>query len=287
MKGARYLYFPCLSWKGREQGALFMTYMAGPIHGGVDAEFIGNAQAWKKQYPAIKRAMASGCSSGAYNAVQPDYRIFPYKKFRDRNGNDVDRAHDGLPHSRMYWEVECDHRDVVGLREHGAKLMNRSKYTRLFLGASISKPDKGDSSYEAAIVLWGKDITNDTITVRDAVSFGTRDLSDEAKQSWREHRANRLPAVVDWRRPANADATPEEVVSPTPVEWLLKVPFAGLLLNVMTGKRNSNGEHEYFLDALDGLEDIEIDLLELSFTIWNKSPAGEEGQSSDNEEEDP
>ena len=58
--------------------------------------------------------------------------------------------------------------------------MNRSPYTRLFLGAIISEPDE-DSSYEAGIVLWGKDEQDDTISVFDAVSFGTKDLSDETK----------------------------------------------------------------------------------------------------------
>ena len=264
LKRARYLFFPSLSWQGRKQGALFMTYMPGPTHGGVDAKFIHMAENWIHGSHALESVLGTGFSSGASNAVQPDHRIFPFKKYRDRNGNDTDRAHKDLPNTRMYWEVEYDHRDVVGLRQHGAKLMNRSPYTRLFLGATISKADEVDSSYEAAIVLWGKDNADDTISVLDAVSFGTRDISEETKQEWSEHRANRLPVVgiEQWRRPADADAALVKLVSPTPEEWLLRVPFTGLLYKVVSGKRNADGDYEYLLDTLgDDLNDMEVDLL--------------------------
>ena len=278
LKKARYLFFPTLTWNGRRRGALFMTYMPGPTHGGVDAKFIHMAENWINKNPAIETVLGTGCSSGASNAVQPDHRIFPFKKYRDRNGNDIDRAHKDLPHTRMYWEVEYDHRDVVGLRQHGAYLMKRSPYTRLFLGATVSKPDEVDSSYEAAIVLWGKDDNNDTISVLDAVSFGTKDLSEQTKQDWSEHRANRLPAVGinQWRRPARAGATPVELVSPTPEQWLLKVPCNGLLYKVMTGKKNANGDYQYIVDTLgDDLNDMDVDLLRMSYTIYMKTSAGE------------
>ena len=45
LKKAHYIFFPSLTWKGREQGALFLTYMPGPTHGGVDAN-----STWQLQY---------------------------------------------------------------------------------------------------------------------------------------------------------------------------------------------------------------------------------------------
>lgn len=279
LKRARYLFFPTLTWNGRRQGALFMTYMPGPTHGGVDAKLIHMAENWINKNSAIETVLGTGCSSGASNAVQPDHRIFPFKKYRDRNGNDIDRAHRDLPHTRMYWEVEYDRRDVVGLRQRGANLMKRSPYTRLFLGATVSQSDEVDSSYEAAIALWGKDSANDTISVLDAVSFGTKDLFEETKQDWSEHRANRLPAVGinQWRRPAHAGVTPVELVSPTPEQWLLKVPFTGLLYRVMTGKKNADADYQYIVDTLsDDLNDMDVDLLRMSYTIYTKTAAGED-----------
>jgi hypothetical protein len=71
---------------------------------------------------------------------------------------DVNRRHEDEPHTRMYFDVEYGHRDVVKLRQHGKKLMNCTPYTRLFLGVSISKSwNVADpSTCEPAIVLWGK-----------------------------------------------------------------------------------------------------------------------------------
>ena len=142
--------------------------------------------------------------------------------------------------------------------------MNRSSYTRLFLGAFISKPDRVDSSYEAAIVLWGKDNESDSIAVLDAVSIGTKDLSVETKELWKRQRASCLPGVDggDWRRPASAGATPVKLVSPTPEEWLVRVPYAGLLYKVTVGKGAADGNYKYLLDNVDhDLSDMEIDLL--------------------------
>ena len=69
-------------------------------------------------------------------------------------------------------------------------------YTQLFLGATVSKPDAEDSSYEAAIVLWAKDEDeDDTIKVLDVVSFGIKHLSEEVKNHWSEYCASQLLAV--------------------------------------------------------------------------------------------
>lgn len=288
MKMARYLFFPSVACNGH-RGALFMTYMPGPIHGTVDVKFHGDAESWLSAQTAVTKFLNTGCSSGAHNAVQPDHRIFPFKKYRDRNGNDVDKAHKTLPHTRMYWEVEYDHRNIVELRQHGAKLMRRTPYTRLFLGVTISKPDDADLSlYEAAIILWGKDNADDTISVLEAVSFGTRDLCEETKYSFSTDRQDRLPAVGrdQWRRPENAGANPVAFLSPPPQQWLLQVPFTGLLYKVMTGKRNQHGDREYLLDTLSEGEvsDMAVDLLAMSYRIYMTADAAM-GDSSEEENE--
>jgi hypothetical protein len=293
-KKARYLFFPTISWR-EHRGALFVTYMPGPAHGGVDAYFIGEAQSWRTSCAAVETVLDSGCSSGAHNAVQPDHRFFPYRKYRDKNGNDKDKAHHGLPHTRMYWEIEYDHRKIGELRQHGANLMRRTPYTRLFLGATISKPDPGDDDkYEAAIVLWGKadDGAAATISVLDAVSFGTRGLSDATKAEYSKIRQDRLPEVgADaWRRPDNADETPVVLASPTtPGQWLLHVPFTRLLYKVMTGKRKPDEDrtYEYLLDTLcEGeVKDLVVDLLRMSYSVYMKTNAAVRDDESNDENE--
>jgi hypothetical protein len=289
MKKADYLFLPSICWQGRS-GALFMTYMPGPIDGSVDVRFHLDAEKWRDGHDGLSLALNSGCSSGAHNAVQPDYRLWPNPKYRDKNGNDEDRAHKGLPHTRLYWEIEYNHRKVVALSEHGAKLMRRSDYTRFFIGATISEPDDVDAAYEAAIVLWGKDDSTNEISVLEAVSFGTKDLSDETKEAYSKSQRARLPAVgVDeWRRPENAGALPVERPTPTPEEWLLRIPSKGILYKVMTGKRNQDGDRTYFWDTLaeNEIGDMVVDLLRMSYGINLQSVPIGTGDSTDEENED-
>ena len=263
-----------------------MTYMPGPVHDSVDVRFHLDAETWRDGHDGLSLALNSGCSSGAHNAVQSDYRLWPNPKYRDRNGNDKDRAQKDLPHTRLYWEIEYDHQKVVELSEHGAKLMRRSDYTRFFIGATISKPDDIDALYDAAVVLWGKDDSTNEISVLEAVSFGAKDLSDEMKEAYSQTRQARLPAVgVDgWRRPENAGALPVERLTPTPEEWLLRIPAKGILYKVMTGKRNQDGERKYFWDTLAENEvgDMVIDLLRMTYGI---SFQNETGDSTDEEDE--
>jgi len=280
IKSASYLYLPYLSWEEEDVGALFITYMPGPVHGAIDAVFHGDAQNWRKTaHRALRSIIATGCSSGAHNAVQPDFRVMPNPNNKDRNGNDVDRAHKDVPHTRLYWEIECDHRKIVDLRRHGAFLMGRTEHARFFVGATISKPDPNDRSFEAAMVLWGKNESNE-VSVLQAVSFGTKDLSDETKKQCKtQHSVNQaLPAVQDaaWRGPPDAGALPEMMPDPTPAAWLLCVPTSGLLYKVMIRQPAQEGQQEdrwaYFLDTLGDnvvVKDVEIDLMEMALAIKN------------------
>jgi hypothetical protein len=235
-----------------------MTYMPGPVHGAVVVTFREQVGSWRYAQTATANMLYRGCSSGGYSSggyssVQPDHRILPFRRYRDKNGNDVDTAHKGLPHTRFYLEVEYDHRNIVQLRQHGVELMGSTPYARLFLRVTTSKSNNDDpsSSYEAAIVLWGKSDANDTISVLDAVSFGTLDLSERSRRLYSEIRQDSLPAVETsrWRRPGNAWHMPVVLTSPTPQEWLQHVPFTGLLYKV-SGTISANGADEYLLSTL-------------------------------------
>jgi hypothetical protein len=151
---ARFLLIPRLYYEGRSQSALFLTYMPGPEHGSVDGSFADDFGAWRRRYPVLLKYFVSGQSSGGYGHHQPDKRLFPKKKFRDRQGRDIDRGNKDQPYSRFLWEVEYENKDPAELRQRG-KVYMRCKYTRLFLAAKFYAPD-GNGEFEASIVLWGK-----------------------------------------------------------------------------------------------------------------------------------
>jgi hypothetical protein len=157
--------------------------------------------------------------------------------------------------------------------------MGRTEYTRFFVGATISKPDPNDRSFEAAMVLWGKNESNE-VSVLQAVSFGTKNLSDETKKQYKtQYSVNQaLPAVQDtaWRRPPDAGVLPEMMPDPTPAAWLLCIPASGLLYKVMIRQPAQEGQQEdrwaYFLDTLGDdvvVKDMEIDLMEMALAIKN------------------
>jgi hypothetical protein len=69
----------------------------------------------------------------------------------------------------------------------------KSPYNRLYLAAKIYGPDLVDGKTEAAIVLWGRtgtgggnndDDDDDDIKVIEAISFGTKDLSEKHKNEF-------------------------------------------------------------------------------------------------------
>ena len=81
---ARFLLIPRLYYEGRSQSALFLTYMPGPEHGSVDGSFADDFGAWRRRYLVLLKYFVSGQSSGGYGHHQPGKRLFPKKKFRDR-----------------------------------------------------------------------------------------------------------------------------------------------------------------------------------------------------------
>ena len=100
-------------------------------------------------------------------------------------------------------------------------------------------------------MLWGK-VTqgSDEVTVVEAVSFGTKDLSDDHKNEFSTNRHDRLVGVRpdQWRRPLlNGD--PHSVPATTPADWILAVPFEPLLYRVTTEKQN-DGTRPYLVDVL-------------------------------------
>lgn len=206
----------------------------------------------------MQKYFVSGQRLGGYRLHQPDKRLFSKKKFRGRNGRDVDKGNKNLPYSRFHWEVEYDNRDPVELHQRG-KVYMKCKYTRLFLGAKFYAPD-GNGEFEASIVLWRKITPNsDVITVVEAVSFGTKDLSDDHKSEFFASRHDRLVGVRpdQWRRPHPVE-NPDDG---TPAAWMLTVPFQGMVYKVTT-ERQTDGTRPYLADQLeDGeLGDLTIDL---------------------------
>lgn len=263
---ARFLLFSQIGRPGR-RGAFFVTYITGPYHGAVDGCFQDDFGAWKRSDHALS-GLSSGVSSGGKTHSQPDRRIFPRKSRRDIHGNDVDRSNKHLPYTRLIWEIEYGDRDPIELRQHGKKMMG-SVYNRLFLGAKFSAFD-ADGRFEAAIVLWGKPDghdNGDTISVIDAVSFGTKNLSDDTKTEFCEHRADRLIGVREdqWFRPTSAGETPPlNLPEVTPEQWMLRIPYRGLLYKMGAAEKDDDGQFQYLLDVLgdDGvIRDVPINLL--------------------------
>ena len=134
-------FFPELSAAGGSS-ALFTTYMPGPEHGAIDSAFAGEIWVWIRQYPVLHNHFATGHNSGGYGHYQPDNRLFPPKRFRDRQRRDADKHNKGLPYSRLICEVEYKNRDPVKLRQRGMVYYMKRKYTRLFLGAKLYAPDE-------------------------------------------------------------------------------------------------------------------------------------------------
>ena len=245
---ARFLLFPELSAAGGSS-ALFLTYMVGPQHGVIDGAFAREIGVWMQQYPVLDNHVVWWRNSGGYGRCQPDYCLFPKIEFRDRQGRDADERNEGFPYSRLIWEVEYKNRDPVKLRQRGMVYME-SKYTRLFLGVQLYAPDES-GEFESAIVLWGK-VTqgSDEVTVVEAVSFGTKDLSDDHKNEFSTNRHDRLVGVRpdQWRRPL-LNGNPRRRPATTPADWILAVPFEPFLYRVTTGKQN-DGTRPYLVDVL-------------------------------------
>lgn len=273
MDPARFLLVPASSKNG---AALFITYMPGPEHGSIGGAFSDLLGAWRRRFPILQKYFVTGQSSGGYGHFQPDRSIYPTKKFRDRQGRDMDRAKKGLPYSRLVCEVEYMNRDPVGIRQRGKRYMG-NQYTRMFLATKFYEPDENDG-YEAAIVLWGKANESNEISVFDAVSFGTIDLSDNHKNDFFEHRQDRLLGVQSnqWRRcPAIGVAAASSTIA---------IPYSGVLYKV-TKERQECGNRPYLLD---GIEDGEIEDLTIDLQYLREQFEGtlNEEDDSDDEEED-
>jgi hypothetical protein len=231
---AKYLFFPNIDYAGETLSALFITYMPGPEHGAADAYVNRRISVWWEGSPVLEKILNGGLSSGSYRNPQPDSRIFPGKKYKNHIGNDdVDKRNGNVPYSRLIWEVEWKNRSPLDIRRNGKVLM-KSPYNRLYLAAKIYGVDDNDGKMEAAIVLWGREEGNgDGIKVMQAVSFGTKDLSQENKDDFAKNDSNCLVVsllmhgyglqfsrkiILTLMRP---DETPEELMLNIPVEGIL------------------------------------------------------------------
>ena len=137
--------------------------------------------------------------------------------------------------------------------------------------------------YEAAIVLWGKPDGSNETTVMDAVSFGTKDLSDENKKEFLEHRSTRLVGVQfdQWRRPQDQD-------DPA-ANWTIRVPFRGFLYKVAKKKPKRTQTIVYVLNEIEegDVEDLNINLQGMAKDYENQVlPAEELSVASSSESDD-
>ena len=156
----------------------------------------------------------------------------------------------------------------------------KSEYTRLFLAAKFYAP-LADGTYEAAIVLWGKPDGSNETTVMEAVSFGTRDLSDDQKEEFSQHRANRLVGVQpdQWRRPRDDLAA----------DWTIRVPFRGIGYKIAKKKRKRTQAIVYVLDEIEdgAVKDLNVNLQEMVLHFENQVlPAEQLSEVSSSEGDD-
>lgn len=280
----RFLYFPTLTWRGDKEDALFVTYMPGPEHGWTDGCFAGEVYSWAK-VSGLKKFLGLGTSSGGKKDIQPDLRILPRLEYRDSSTRDKDQGNKNNPHTRFYWQCEFSNLNIVNLRQHGKTLMDRTHYTRLFAGCKFTSPTQEDPDFEAAVVLWGKNDDTNVIEVLDAISFGSRELSDNSLAYFSTPEASMLPPVRNWRRPGNADACPwrppNHWENPEP-EWVLRIPIKSLLYKVkdygtnqyLVNELRESGSNYFFKgkEITDLLIDIKHLALDMATSTGDRQP---------------
>jgi hypothetical protein len=230
---AKYLFFPNIDYAGETLSALFITYMRGLEHGVADAYVNRKISCWWLGSPVLEKVLNGGLSSGGYGNP-PDSRIFPKTKYKNHIENDdVDKRNGNAPYSRFIWEVEWKNRSPLDIRRNG-KVHMKSLYNRLYLAAKIYGVDDDDGKMEAAIVLWGREEGNgDDIKVMQAVSFGTKDLSQENKEDFAKHESHCLVGVHTdaWIRPTDLPQDYPDT-DETPQELMLNIPFEGILYKI-------------------------------------------------------
>jgi hypothetical protein len=172
----------------------------------------------------------------------------------------------------MVIEVENAHRNVKIVRQLGCLAM-KNPYTRLLLAIRIwEKSD--DGCFGAAAVLWGKD-EDGIISVRNAVDFGTRELTASAKSGFEvDDDDSMLPGVKTWTRPAPSPGHTSlryelEVFdfstigirpSQTNPDWCLLLPKADLLYKTSTSASTDALPYVLNLPAVQAFADCCIDL---------------------------
>jgi hypothetical protein len=271
-KGFRFLVFPQV-----DGSPLFLTYMPGRAHGAAGAFVSDSIGRWKSN-EVLGAVLSGGLSSGNYGTFQPDIRIYPNARHKDKKGPDKDRKNGCMPCSRLIWEIEHGNKDPAALRQRGKRYMN-CKYTRLFLACKIFEASR--TMLRAEIVLWGKvDPETQVVSVLAAVSFGTVDLTDDEKGLFEEARHDRLVGGTNWTRPARTELGPFQ--EGTPDDWKMNIPYQGILFK-MTTKRS--GQRAYLMDeltAVDGVDDLVLDLQELARRICEPDDMSEsESEATD------
>ncbi len=143
-----------------------------------------------------------------------------------------------------------------------------------FIGIKLWSRDTTSGNYAAAVVLWGKD-SNNVITVRKALDFGTRPIeTTTGKDPFECLDGNVMlpPVVEEWTRPQPRPpfgSIQEELesmswrdipygVMPENPDWIFTLP-ADLLLYKVSPQKASNAM-PYILDELPSIPDCQLNL---------------------------
>lgn len=272
LRKAKFLFFPDLKCgDGTTTSALFITYMPGKQHGAADFCFATKDVGRWIGTNDLDDVLNGGLSSGDHNKPQPDCRFFPFDELRDGDqDNDPDNGDEA--YSRLLWEVEYKNRNPIHMLRNGKRLM-KSEYNRLYLAAKFYEPDSKDGKIEAAIVLWGRN-NDDSIEVMEAVSFGTKDLSEKHKEQFAgEEEKDCLVGVREdeWRRP---NVFPPNYPKPSDPfgsdaereQFLLNIPVKEILYKIRVGETNGV---VYFTDtpSIENVTELKIDLRRLLHSV--------------------
>lgn len=285
LRTAKFLFFPELECGcTKKTSALFITYMTGKEHGAADTAVNNYIGKWILDNK-LNGVLNGGLSSGDYAKPQPDRRVFPKPPFGDGD-RDIDRANGDEACSRLVWEVEYKNRNPIDMRKNGKRLM-KSPYNRLYLAAKIYEPSD-DGTTEAAIVLWGRTVGNDNddIHVLEAVSFGTKDLSEEHKNEFAGIASRTTLVGVDtneWRRPQEFPPNYPRLQNPldpepTPDDLFLNIPLEGILYKILIPSSGTEESQTYLTDLMENnsrnVTKMKIDLRDLLdsvLTMANKT----------------
>jgi hypothetical protein len=157
--------------------SLFISFMPGNTHGEADAHVACQIRDWVRD-SRLDDVLRQKHSGGKH--YQPDVSLRPELADPAPPGGtaDSDPNSNNTAYARLVVEVEFCHRNAEKLRIVGAAAFD-NPFTSLFLGIKIWK--KGARGFAAVAILWAKDPLTQMIALRNAVDFGTREVTPQVR----------------------------------------------------------------------------------------------------------